>query len=209
MSVLFKSETSPEEQIFYDQVFCFLKEASVTCFERMIVGIKNVEVKDIPQDESFHYDHWTCSTEIKLSYATVGIKLHYRTSTARCLAAQRLGLDAFSLPTELLRDMIQEYLNLMMGLVKRKLRSVDLGVAIPETAPTGDLDDPRLVLVDRNGITWRLSWPEDSVYFSCFVKLERGINQIPDLKVLEGSKSNSTDAPSKGADDEESELEIF
>lgn len=182
-----------QEVDFYEDVFDFVKKSTKHCFKQFIDN-DEINIFEIPEMEAINYDHWVCAINIKLDFANIAVKLHYRSNVARLIAANRLNMPPNSIPNQFIRDIIQEYLNLVMGQIKQNYKSADVSVTVPETTPTGDLDDPRVEAIDRNVATWKLSWPEDMLYFLCMVNLESSVSneELENLITFEADDENDS-----------------
>lgn len=175
-----------KEVTFYKDTFSFIEQCTKRCFESYSKGLSQVETSVIPEDEAIDYDHWGCSILVNLGFGSIGLKLHYRSSVAREIASRRMNLPKDRVPSLILRDVIQEYLNLLMGQIKSRYGGKDIRVSLPITEPLDDLSDPRFEAIDRNAKNWKLSWSvENSMFFSCFVDLWQDIDQIGEIDSVE------------------------
>ena len=177
---------------FYEIFFSYVMAATKDCFAQFNNGEATVN-RPIPDSIQINYDHWVCAITIKLDVATVGIKLHYSSAVARILASKRLQQPPNSIPNKILGDIIQEYINLVMGQIKKQFSSVDISVMIPQTAPARDMEDPRSEVLDRSSTTWQLFWPHESVFFSCIIKIEKDISEIDLDKLREPCEEDDND----------------
>lgn len=194
-----KLEISAKELEIYDSLLALVQDATRKCFAQFSDHPAKI-VAPIPDSVDINFDHWVCAINIKLDMASIDVKLHYSSGVARLLASKRFNIPAKSIPNKVLGDFIQEYLNLVMGQVKKKIGSADISVMVPETSPTRDMEDPRFEVLDRNSASWQLSWPDQSFFFSCMVKLEQELAEI-DLQKLK-----TTD---KVDEDDSGEMELF
>ena len=164
-------QLSDEEIGFYRDTFLFAQEASKTSFEQFLRSEYDVQVQEIPDGDRVNFDHWLCSMAIDLGWSNIGLKLHYQSKFARKIGVQRLGMPSKLIPEKLLRDLIQEYLNLCMGKIKSRFGSDSMMVSLPISQPTGDQQDPRQDVIDRNSDSWKVVWPEGHFYLSCQIHL--------------------------------------
>ena len=173
-----KFEVKELEQTFYEENFAFIQKASLECFDEFMRPEYQISITEIPQTENFDFDHWVCAISVKLGWCNIGLKLHYRSEVVRELVASRMKIDAKTIPEKLIQDLVQEYLNLMMGKIKNKFGSDNTVVSLPTTRPTSDQEDPRIDMIDRNNLCWQVTWPDNCVYFACQINLETSIEQV-------------------------------
>ena len=112
------------------EVFDFVRDSTKVCLKEF-VDSQDIDARNIPDADQINYDHWVCSIKIKLDYGSISMKLHYRSNVARHVASVRFNIPAKEIADSTLRDMIQEYLNLVMGRIKSRYGSADVSVTVP------------------------------------------------------------------------------
>lgn len=185
---------SERESRFYREVFDYVRDSSIEIL-REFDEIDGIICDELSDEDELRCDHWICSIIVNFDEARIAIRLHYRSGVARHIAAQRTSLEPTDIPDILIRDIIQEYLNLIMGRIKTRYGSASVVVSLPKSQPANDLEGPRADNAVGNADYWKLTWPDCHFHFGCFITLERGV------KGLESLLSKNTDGSNSDGDD--------
>ena len=164
------SETSNAviaEQDFYHDCFESVREASKEVLENC--SKKNeILISDLDSSEDLKDDHWVGSISVNIPAARLYIDTHFTTRVARNLVATPTRLDLEKIPIDVIHDFIREYLNLVMGEIKRGYQSENLELSVPSIFPSYDRGFDLGTEIDLNAEKWKLSWDEGELLMGCY-----------------------------------------
>ena len=162
MSVAFSTDKS-----FFEDCFQYTEETSLRIL-KATTNFEELHHQSFDRKGDHHYDHWVCSIVVSLGEAKVFIESHFRSRTARKIAAKGLGIEQDSLNTSVLIDFMREYLNRVMGDIKARYQSDEVEVSVPQITPAydqgiGSKDEGS----NMNVRYWRICWSEGQLVFGC------------------------------------------
>ena len=176
MSIYEQKKFLPEES-FYNRCFEVVQECSLNVL-RSTSKIDALEMTRYEPGEDLTHDHWVCSLSIDLGPATVYIKVHFDSRTARRLANRYRIIKNQDLPVSMLSDYMREYLNLMMGDIKTRYGCELETVSVPKIAPTYDQGTSMHSDTDINSTFWKIAWKDSQVILGCFVSVQGDISKL-------------------------------
>lgn len=161
-------EAWQEEMKELDRMRESVQLASSQSFASMVHG-EHVSSMGANHNGHLTPDHWITSIHIQLSFMNIDLSMHYVSKAARAVASKKLGIPVELLPNQLVIDVMQEYLNMLMGRLKSSFPHPGNQATIPLTRPAMDADGLGVIPIDRHSAEWSLVWQDHSFLFQAFI----------------------------------------
>lgn len=181
--------SSLREQMFYQVCFSTVQDCSLEVLKKYTL-IPDLRLEEISPSDDMSYDHWIGSIGIGLDGVKVYVKVHFQSRIARMLVSGSSTKLDHVIPYSVILDYMKEYLNLIMGDIKRIYRSTSETASFPKVIPSYDRGLGEQELSDINMNSWKITWNGGHVTIGSYIV---SYGNVADLVIPE----NSNDEKSK------------
>ena len=184
-----KKKKISSEMAFYQDCFDLVKESSLTLLKQM-VGREDFAIKAHNIKDDMTFDHWIGAVMVNIDEARIHIKVHFESRIARHLATSHRISSTEKMPVFIYGDYIKEYLNLLMGEIKRKYNAKNIELSVPQLMPSYDRGVPSEDGVDLNMALWKIVFPKGSLLLSCYIAPYGDLNNLQNRKNTQKDENN-------------------
>lgn len=175
-----------------------LKEVIRNRVENTVVrasALKDHKLQEVANADDFLYGHWMSLILVSGSAIRVILKVHFDTSTARSMIANKLRKKLEDIDDRMAMDHMRELCNLMAGSLKAAFNHAGIitGISIPlvtsgfDEAVFSDKLDPRKIYD-----VWRITWAEGEIALSSVSDI-LSWNEFAELKLEDTNNDEEGD----------------